>query len=217
MIRFSNVTQTYLPDCQALKNISFTLKRGEMVLLTGHSGAGKTTVLKLIMMIEPITRGQIYINNHSLSCLSKQQIPYLRRCIGMIFQNPQLLQYRTVFDNVAIPLIISGYLHSEIKRRVRAALEKVSLLNKERLYPFSLSAGEQKRICIARAIVNKPILVLADEPTGNLDPILSSEIMQLFKAFSAVGVTVLIATHDVSLIAPLNCRIITLQKGRLMK
>ena len=217
MIRFSNVTQSYLSDRQVLKNISFTLKRGEMVFLTGHSGAGKTTVLKLIMMIEPITRGQIYINNHSLSCLSKQQIPYLRRCIGMIFQNPQLLQYRTVFDNVAIPLIIAGYIHSEIKRRVRAALDKVSLLHKERLYPFSLSAGEQKRIGIARAIVNKPILVLADEPTGNVDPTLSSEIMRLFKAFSVVGVTVLVATHDLSLISPFNCRIITLQKGRLME
>ena len=217
MIRFSNVTQIYLNDYQALQNISFTLKKGEMVFLTGHSGSGKTTVLKLIMMIESITRGQIYINNRNISCLSKQEIPYLRRRIGMIFQSPQLLRYRTVFDNVAIPLVISGYFHSEMKRRVRAALDKVSLLNKEKLYPGSLSAGEQQRIGIARAIVNKPILVLADEPTGNLDPTLSSAIMRLFKAFSAVGVTVLVATHNLSLIAPLNYRIITLKKGRIMK
>ncbi|AAO91395.1 cell division ATP-binding protein FtsE [Coxiella burnetii] len=217
MIRFANVTKNYPNGHQALNNISFTLKQGEMAFLTGHSGAGKTTLLKLMMMIEAITRGQIYINNRNLSRLSKRQIPYLRRRIGMIFQNPQLLYHRTVFDNVGIPLVISGYRHSEIKRRVRAALDKVGLLKKEKLYPFSLSTGEQQRIGIARAIVNKPMLVIADEPTGNLDPELSSEIMRLFEAFNAVGVTVLIATHDLSLIAPLNYRIITLKEGRLVE
>lgn len=215
MIRFANVSKNYPNAHQALSNISFSLARGEMAFLTGHSGAGKTTLLKLMMIIEPLTGGQIFINNRNLSRLAARHIPFLRRHIGMIFQNPQLLYHRSVFDNVAIPLFISGYHQKEINRRVRAALDKVGLLKKERLFPTSLSSGEQQRVGIARAIVNKPMIVLADEPTGNLDPKLSFEIMRLFEAFNNVGVTVLVATHDLSLIAPLNHRIITLKKGRL--
>lgn len=216
MIHFSNVTKSYGQGHTALSNISFRLDRGEMVFLTGHSGAGKTTLLKLITMIEPLSRGQIIVNHRNLSNISARQVPYVRRDIGMIFQNPQLLTNRTVFENVSIPLVIAGYRHQEIKRRVRAALDKVGLLNKEKSFPPALSSGEQQRIGIARAIVNKPLIVLADEPTGNLDPQLSFEIMRLFEAFNNVGVTVLVATHDLSLIAPLNHRIITLKGGLLI-
>ncbi len=216
MIRFANVSKNYPNGHQALSDVSFSLDRGEMVFLTGHSGAGKTTLLKLIMMIEPLTQGQIFINNRNLTRLSTRHIPYLRRHVGMIFQNPQLLHHRSIFDNVAIPLVITGYHQKEIKRRVRAALDKVGLLKKERLFPASLSSGEQQRVGIARAIVNKPMIVLADEPTGNLDPELSFEIMRLFEAFNNVGVTVVVATHDLSLIAPLNHRIMTLKAGQLV-
>lgn len=216
MIHFTNVTKSYANGQYALTNVSFHLNRGEMVFLTGHSGAGKTTLLKLITMIEPLSRGQIIVNQRNLAHLPTRQIPYLRRHIGMIFQNPQLLLHRTVFENVSIPLVIAGFRHQEVRRRVRAALDKVGLLNKEKSYPQALSSGEQQRIGIARAIVNKPLIVLADEPTGNLDPELSFEIMRLFEAFNAVGVTVLVATHDLSLIAPLNHRIITLKAGLLI-
>ncbi len=215
MIRFTQVSKNYPNGHQALMNVSFSLGAGEMVFLTGHSGAGKTTLLKLMMLIEPLTHGQITIDNQNLARLSAHQIPHLRRRIGMIFQNPQLLYHHTVFDNVAIPLVICGYRPREIKRRVHASLDKVGLLSKTHLFPMDLSSGEQQRIGIARAIVNRPLIVLADEPTGNLDPELSFEIMRLFEAFNDVGVTVLVATHDLSLIAPLNHRIITLQNGRL--
>jgi cell division transport system ATP-binding protein len=193
------------------------MNAGEMAFLTGHSGAGKSTVLKLAMHIESPTRGQIRIDNLLLSQLSKRQIPLLRRRIGMIYQNPQLIQNQTVFDNVALPLLIHGYRHREIKRRVHAALDKVGLLSKENLYPGALSCGEQQRIGIARAVVNKPEILLADEPTGNLDPELSMEILKLFEAFHAVGVTVLIATHDLSLIAQMPHRMITLHNGQTRK
>lgn len=216
MIHFSNVTKSYASGQIALNHISFRLNPGEMAFLTGHSGAGKTTLLKLVTMVEPLSRGQIIVNHRNLSMIPPRQVPYLRRQIGMIFQNPQLLHHRNVFENVAIPLVINGYRYQEIKRRVRAALDKVGLLKKENAYPPALSSGEQQRIGIARAIVNKPLIVLADEPTGNLDPELSFEIMRLFEAFNAVGVTVLVATHDLSLIAPLNHRIITLKDGRLI-
>lgn len=186
-----------------------------MAFLTGHSGAGKTTLLKLIMMIEPLTRGKILINHQNLAHLSEKRRPYWRRHIGMIFQNPQLLNDRSVFDNVSIPLIIAGFRHTEIRRRVQAALDKVGLLNKEKLLPLALSIGERQRIGIARAIVNKPPILLADEPTGNLDPSLSHDIMRLFEAFNAVGVTVFIATHDLALVASLNHRIVTLNNGEL--
>lgn len=215
MIRFSSVTKNYANSEPALDNISFHVAPGEMVFLTGHSGAGKSTLLKLIMLIEKKTSGQIFINNASLDQLSHRQIPRLRRDISMIFQNPLLLSGRTVLENVAMPLVIAGFRGSEIKRRARAALDKVGLLGKENATPISLSTGEQQRVGIARAIVNRPKVVLADEPTGNLDPALSMEIIRLFEAFNAVGVTILVATHDLALIAPLNHRIITLKNGRL--
>ena len=214
MIRFVGVSKFY-NDHHALKNVNLQLATGEMAFLTGHSGAGKTTLLKLVMQIEQASHGHIFIDDHDLSTIKSSQIPKLRRNIGMIFQNPKLLYNRSVFENIALPLIINGYRQNEICRRVRAALDKVGLLNKERLFPMELSSGEQQRIGIARAIVNRPALVLADEPTGNLDPDLSMEIMRLFEAFNDVGVTVLVATHDLSLIAQLNHRIITLKDGEM--
>lgn len=212
MIEFINVAKEYKGH-SALSNVSFSMESGEMAFLTGHSGAGKSTVLKLAMRIESPTRGQIQINQHQLSRLSKRQIPLLRRKIGMIYQNPQLLSNQTVFDNIALPLLIHGFRHREMKRRVHAALDKVGLLPKEKLFPGALSCGEQQRIGIARAVVSKPDILLADEPTGNLDPELSMEILRLFEAFHAVGVTVLIATHDLSLIAQMPHRMITLHNG----
>lgn len=215
MIRFVNVSKTY-DHHHALNRVTFSLGKGEMAFLTGHSGAGKSTLLKLIMMIDKKNGGQIFVNDRNIDQFSKRQVPELRRQIGMIFQNPQLLANRTIYENIALPLFINRYRDTEIKRRVRAALDKVGLLNKEKQFPHALSTGEQQRIGIARAIVNKPSLVLADEPTGNLDPELSMEIMRLFEAFNAVGVSVLVATHDLSLIAPLNHRIITLRSGELI-
>lgn len=212
MIEFTNVAKEYAGRI-ALSNVSFSIQPSEMVFLTGHSGAGKSTVLKLIMKIESPTRGQIRVNQHNLSKLSKRHIPLLRRQIGMIYQNPQLISNRTVFDNIALPLQIQGYRDREIKRRVHAALDKVGLLSKEKCVPDALSCGEQQRIGVARAVVNKPNILLADEPTGNLDPYLSMEMLKLFEAFRAVGVTVLVATHDLSLIAQMPYRIITLQNG----
>ncbi len=215
MIQFDSVYKDFANHL-ALQNINFMLEEGEMAFLTGHSGAGKSTLLKLIMMIERSTSGQIFINSRNLARYRLYQIPYLRRSIGMIFQNPQLLTSRSVFDNVALPLTIAGFRPQDIKRKVHAALDKVGLLNKESLLPQALSTGEQQRLGIARAVVNKPSILLADEPTGNLDPELSMGIMRLFEAFNAVGVTVLVATHDLSLIATLNHRIMTLKKGQLI-
>lgn len=216
MIQFSNVVKEY-PSLTALANTTFSMNSGEMAFLTGHSGAGKSTVLKLAMRIEKPTQGKIFVNQQDLSQLKKQHIPRLRSRIGMIYQNPQLLENQTVFDNVALPLLIQGYRHTEIKRRVQAALDKVALLSKEKLFPSSLSCGEQQRIGIARAVVNKPTILLADEPTGNLDPELSMDILRLFEAFHLVGVTVLIATHDLPLIAQMPYRMIILQNGEIKK
>jgi cell division transport system ATP-binding protein len=215
MIRFDNVSKRYPGGFEALTNISLDLEDGAMAFLTGHSGAGKSTLLKLIAMIERATRGQVFVDDQNVSRISRRRIPFLRRRIGFIFQNHHLLFDRTVFDNVALPLIIAGYRHQEIGRRARAALDKVGLLSKERLYPITLSGGEQQRVGIARAVVNKPLLLLADEPTGNLDPELSREIMDLFALFNQVGVTVLIASHDIALIEQLNYPVITLNHGRL--
>jgi cell division transport system ATP-binding protein len=215
MIQFMNVCKSYNGKA-ALNDISFELAEGEMAFLTGHSGAGKTTLLKLILLIEQASRGQVIINNQSVSRLAKKHVAQLRRDIGMIFQNPQLLPRHTVFENVALPLIIAGYRRAEIQKRVRAALDKVNLLEKEALFPQVLSTGEQQRVGIARAVVNKPSILLADEPTGNLDPALSMEIIRLLEAFNAVGVTVLIATHDLALIAPMNHRFMILKQGQLI-
>lgn len=214
MITFNNVSKHY-SNHTALSNVSFSVDEGEMVFLTGHSGAGKSTLLKLAMGIEPLTRGQITINQKLLSRLTKRQLPHLRRQIGMIFQDTQLLNRRSVFENVAIPLIISGFTPRDIKKRVHAALDKVSLLSKANTLPSELSSGEQQRVGIARAVVNKPMILLGDEPTGNLDPDLSIEIFRLFEAFNAVGVTVLIATHDISLISKMSHRSIHLKNGMI--
>jgi len=215
MIRFSHASKRYPGGFDALQDINFHLSPGEMAFLTGHSGAGKSTLLKLIALIERASRGQVIVNGQNLAKISRGKIPFHRRNVGMIFQNHQLLFDRTVFDNVALPLVISGLSHHEIGKKVRASLDKVGLLSKERALPITLSGGEQQRVGIARAVVNKPPLLLADEPTGNLDPELSREIMSIFEQFSQVGVTVLIASHDIDLITHLPYRVLTLQNARL--
>lgn len=217
MIRFEQVSKRYPNGHQGLENLDFHIHPGEMVFITGHSGAGKSTLLKLIMCMERPTSGQVHVGGQNLRDLGSDDIPYLRRQVGVVFQNHQLLFDRSVFDNVALPLIINGTPRDEIGRRVRAALDKVGLLKKESLYPIALSGGEQQRVGIARAVVHKPALLLADEPTGNLDPALSAEIMALFEDFNRVGVTVLIASHDLPLIAKLDHRMLTLHQGRLLK
>lgn len=199
-----------------LRNISFHLQHGEIAFLTGHSGAGKSTLLKLIAVMARSSRGHIFLDGQDLTHVKERQIPYLRRKVGFIFQDYKLLQDRTVFDNVALPLVIAGFGHMEVARRVRAALDKVGLSGKEKKFPVALSGGEQQRVGIARAVVNKPPLIIADEPTGNLDPELSAEIMSLFEKFQQVGVTVLIASHDISLIAQLNHRVLKLDHGQLV-
>ena len=216
MIRFSQVTKRYPGSHVALDNVNFHLPKGEMAFLTGHSGAGKSTLLKLIALIERPSQGQILISGKNQARISEKRVPYLRRQMGIIFQDPQLLPTRTVFDNVSLPLVIVGFNHQEIKRKVNAALDKVSLLDKVKQYPETLSTGEQQRVGIARAIWHKPSLLLADEPTGNLDPELSYEIMKLFADFNQVGASVLIASHDLSLIATLPYRVLTLKHGRLL-
>ncbi len=216
MIRFINASKRYSSGFDALQNVNFHMLPGEMAFLTGHSGAGKSSLLKLIALLERSSRGQVIVNNQNLTKVSRRRIPYFRRNIGIIFQDHQLLFDRTVYDNVALPLIIAGFSHQDIGKRVRAALDKVGLLNKEKKYPITLSGGEQQRVGIARAVVNKPPLILADEPTGNLDPELSAEIMGLFQDFSDVGVTVLVATHDISLISKLPYRTLTLKDGKLI-
>lgn len=216
MISFKHVNKTYPGGFHALKNINFTLDSGEMAFLTGHSGAGKSTLLKLISVMEKPTSGHISINNTDISSITYKHIPYVRRNIGMIFQNHKLLTDRTVFDNVALPLIIEGIGHKEITKRVEAALDKVGLINKIKCFPYMLSGGEQQRVGIARAIVNKPPIILADEPTGNLDPKLSLDIIRLFEEFNAAGVCVLIATHDLGLIARMKYRTLTLKQGKMI-
>lgn len=216
MIRFDNVSKRYDNGFEALSHINFLVEPGEMLFLTGHSGAGKSTLMKLIMQMERPSNGQINVDGHDLGRMPLSQIPYYRRNIGVVFQNHQLLFDRSVFDNVALPLQIAGLSHYEIGRRVRAALDKVSLLEKERLNPIVLSGGEQQRVGIARAVVNKPTMLLADEPTGNLDPELSEEIMTLFRQFNEVGVTIMIASHDVELLKRMNKRILGLVEGKLV-
>jgi cell division transport system ATP-binding protein len=216
MIKFVNVTKRYPETSDVLRNVSFHLRRGEIAFLTGHSGAGKSTLLRLIAAMERCSRGQILLDGQDLCHVKENQLPFIRRKMGFIYQDYKLLQDRTVFDNVALPLVIAGYGHQEIARRVRAALDKVSLTGKEKKYPLALSGGEQQRVGIARAVVNKPPIIIADEPTGNLDPELSEEIMFLFGQFQQVGVTVLIASHDISLISQLNHRVLKLDHGQLI-
>ncbi|OAI12910.1 cell division ATP-binding protein FtsE [Methylomonas koyamae] len=216
MLKFEHVSKRYPDAGEALTDVNFHLQRGEMAFLTGRSGAGKSTLLKLIAMMEQCTRGNIFLDGQNISRIGDRKIPYLRRNLGLIFQDYKLLNDRTVFDNVALPLVVSGYHHQEVARRVRASLDKVGLLGKERKHPLALSGGEQQRVGIARAIVNKPKLILADEPTGNLDPDLSAEVMHMFEQFKQVGVTVLVATHDIELINHLEHRVLTLDKGHLV-
>ena len=213
MIRFDNVRKRYPGGHEALRGVNLELDAGELAFLTGHSGAGKSTLLKLLMLLERPTSGALLINGKNVSHLSNYRIPSYRRQLGVVFQDHQLLMDRTVFDNVALPLQVAGYSRKETGRRVRAALDSVGLLSKEKQSPLALSGGEQQRVGIARAVVHKPRILLADEPTGNLDPELSSEIMNLFQRFQNVGVTVLIATHDIDLINRLNHRIVRLEQG----
>ena len=214
MIELQNITKRFPGNREALSHLDLTLEQGEMAFLTGPSGAGKSTLLKLVAAIERPTRGQLFINRKNITRIPKRKIPALRRHMGIVFQDHHLLYDRNVFDNVSLPLQIAGYSHADICRRVRAALDKVDLLDKEQAMPITLSGGEQQRVGIARAVVNKPAILLADEPTGNLDPNLSAEIMQLFAEFNQVGVTVLVASHDLDLISRMQKRIIRLQNGK---
>ncbi|WP_166256828.1 cell division ATP-binding protein FtsE [Marinobacter salicampi] len=216
MIEFEQVSKRYDDDHTALKQVNFHLGRGELAFLTGHSGAGKSTLLKLIMLMERPSAGRVIVGGQLLNKMPRRQVPYIRRHVGVVFQNHHLLFDRTVFDNVAMPLEVMGVPGRDIGRRVRASLDKVGLLSKEKMNPIQLSGGEQQRVGIARAVVNKPPVLLADEPTGNLDPQLSADIMHLFEQFSQVGVTVLIASHDIALITDMGRRTLTLDDGRLV-
>ena len=213
MILFEETSKIYGGENAALKKVDFHLKQGEMAFLTGHSGSGKSTLLKLISLMERPTTGRIILNGNDISNIKGDDIPYLRRHIGMIFQDHRLLMHRSVLENVGLPLLIEGYSRYEIKRRSLAALEKVGLAGKEDRAPAQLSGGEQQRVGIARAIINQPPLLLADEPTGNLDPKLSLEILSLFESLNELGMSVLIATHDLGLIAKMRYRTLTLKNG----
>lgn len=215
MISFSQVYKRYPNGFEALKNIGFTLEAGEMALITGHSGAGKSTLLRLIAAIERPTSGSIIVNGQNVSALKGGAIPFLRRNLGLVFQDQKILFDRTVFHNVMLPLQISGFHSKAATGRVRAALDKVGLLGKEKARPITLSGGEQQRLCIARAIVNRPSILIADEPTSNLDADYARDIMGMFKSFHQVGVTVLIATHDVELLGSTPLRIFALNHGEL--
>lgn len=214
MIEFKAVSKQYPTGQLALYNVNLRLQQGEMAFLTGQSGAGKSTLLKLIALLESSSAGDIFIAGQNTQSIKKSEVPGFRRNIGMIFQDHHLLDDRTVFENIALPLKIEGMRQPDIKRRVRAALDKVNLIRKEREYPMMLSAGEKQRVGIARAVVNKPSIILADEPTGNLDPDLALDIMHTFKQFNEYGSTVLIASHDHNLIKAMKKRILVLQKVR---
>jgi len=214
VIRFDRVFKRYPNGREALSELTFELETGEMAFLTGHSGAGKSTVLRLIALLERPTRGQVFVNGKNTATLRRGAIPTFRRQVGIVFQDHRLLDDRPVYDNVALPLAIGGVPRREMDKRVRAALDQVGLLGRERSFPLELSAGEQQRVGIARAVITKPPVLIADEPTGNLDPDLSLEIMNIFKRFNEVGVTVLIASHDVGLIERYGVRRVVLQGGR---
>ena len=215
MISFQRVYKRYPNGREALSELGFDLASGEMAFLTGHSGAGKSTVLKLIALLERPTRGQVVVNGVNTSKVTRRHIPAFRRQVGVVFQDHRLLTDRPVYDNVALPLVIAGAPRREMDKRVRAALDQVGLLGMERNFPTELSAGEQQRVGIARAVIAKPPVLIADEPTGNLDPELALEVMNVFKRLNDVGVTVLVATHDVHLIERLRVRRIHIEHGRL--
>lgn len=215
MISFNQVSKRYPGGFDALKNVSFELAKGEMAFLAGHSGAGKSTLLRLIAAIERPNSGSVLVNNQNVSVLKSGALPYLRRNLGIIFQDHKLLFDRSVFDNVRLPLQICGFDHKETGKRVRAALDKVGLLGREKANPIALSGGEQQRLCIARAIVNRPSILLADEPTGNLDAEYAKEIMSIFNSFHQVGVTLLISTHDAGMLLNSHVRVISLRQGEI--
>jgi cell division transport system ATP-binding protein len=215
VIRFENVHKRYSKSREALRGVSMRIDRGEMVFLTGPSGAGKSTLLKLIALIERPTRGSVVVNERNTAKISRRGIPKFRQRIGIVFQDHKLLLDRSVFDNVALPLVISGHSRRDIERRVRASLDQVGLLDREAHLPLALSSGEQQRVGIARAVAGRPDIVIADEPTGNLDPGLSLDIMRLFERFNDVGVTLLIATHDLELLGHMNRRRIELVGGKV--
>jgi len=220
MIQLSHVSKRYLSgpsDYVALRDVSFTVAKGEMVFVTGHSGAGKSTLLRLLARIERPTRGHLLVHNKNLVRLPNWRVPYYRRELGVVFQDNKLLTDRSVFDNVALPLVASGVAQRDIPKRVRAALDMVGLLDKEKLHPIVMSGGEQQRVGIARALVNRPPLLLADEPTGNLDMQLSDSIFDLFHDFNRHGVTVLIVTHDLRQVERLGKRVLTLKAGEVVR
>ncbi|HUO44463.1 MAG TPA: cell division ATP-binding protein FtsE [Burkholderiales bacterium] len=213
MISFSHVSKRYPGGHEALKDVSFALNAGELAFVTGHSGAGKTTLLKLLAAIERPSAGSVVVNGQNVGALGPRAVPFLRRNFGLVFQDHKLLFDRSAFDNVALPLEIAGYGGNDIAKRVRAALDKVGLLRQERALPITLSGGEQQRLCIARAIVQRPAILLADEPTGNLDADYAISIGELFRSFNQIGVTVIIASHDQTLRAQLNPQVIALRHG----
>jgi len=216
MIKFSQVNKRYPGGYEALKHLSFEIAEGEQVFLTGHSGAGKSTLLKLIAAIERPNGGSVVVKGQNVGSLKGGALPYLRRHLGLVFQDHKLLFDRSAFDNVMLPLQICGFDHRESAKRVRAALDKVGLLHREKANPIALSGGEQQRLCIARAIVNRPAILLADEPTGNLDSEYAHDIMSIFKSFHQVGVTLLIATHDEKILDRHSGRILSLKHGELL-
>jgi len=215
MISFSHVSKRYPGGHQALQDVSFSIDAGELVFVTGHSGAGKSTLLKLLVAIERPTSGSVIVNGQNVGALNRRAVPFMRRSFGLVFQDHKLLFDRNVFDNVALPLQIAGFPGKDAARRVRAALDKVGLLKFEAAMPITLSGGEQQRLCMARAIVHRPAILLADEPTGNLDTEYALEIGELIRSFNQVGVTAIIATHDQSLLAQLAPRVISLRQGVL--
>lgn len=216
MIQFDGVSMTYPPGVDALKDINLRIKQGAMVFVTGRSGAGKSTLLRLVALIDRHSRGQIIVNGQNLDRIRGRRIPLFRRNIGFMFQEHRLLLDRTVFHNVALPLVVAGYRYREVQKRVHAALDRVGLIPRMNHYPLGLSGGEQQRVGLARAVVHRPAVLLADEPTGNLDPALSWETMKLFEQMNQMGVTVLIASHDLDMIKRMSKSIITLRRGRLL-
>lgn len=216
MIRFEQVGKRYPGGIAALADLSFKIDGGEFVILCGHSGAGKSTLLKLIPAVEKPTQGSVIVNGQNVTALKRAAIPYLRRSLGLIYQDQKILYDRSVFDNVMLPLAIAGYVPQDASRRVRAALDKVGLLDHEKTMPIALSGGEQQRLAIARAIVNRPAVLIADEPTAHLDTDYAKDIAAMFRSFNQVGVTVVIATHDDSLFAPYASKRLTLSHGKLL-
>lgn len=216
MIRFERVSKRYVGGHEALSDVSFEIRHGELLVLAGHSGAGKSTLIKMIAALERPTAGKVWVSEQDVGALRPNQIPYLRRSLGLVMQEHRLLMDRTVFDNVMLPLLVTGYPPADAAKRVRVALDKVGLTEFERAMPLTLSGGEQQRAAIARAIVNRPSILIADEPTAHLDPAYAREIAALFRSFHAAGVTILLATHDETLFSPYGARRIELSKGRLV-